>query len=121
MVRRADAIDAIVGENIRIHRLARKLSQGALASKVGTSFQQLQKYEQGTNRVSAGRLWRISQVFDIPIHLLFSGAPGKHSSEPTHASLIPDRDAMKLVQAFNKVGKRKVRKLIVGLVQAMQG
>ena len=59
--RRADGNDVIVGRNIRVHRLARKMSQTGLAAAIGISFQQLQKYEKGANRISAGRLQQISQ------------------------------------------------------------
>jgi len=116
-MRRADAIDAAVGDNMRVLRLSRKLSQGALASKIGISFQQLQKYEQGTNRISAGRLWRVAQFFEVPIHVLYNGVKGRLGNELSPVSLITDRDAMRLVQAFDKVQNRAARKAIVTLVE----
>src|SRR5919205_2095803 len=97
--RRADASDAIVGLNIRTHRLARRMSQTALADKLGITFQQVQKYEKGTNRVGSGRLHQIAEILGVPVQVLFEGAAssGKGKS-PVH--LIAKRDAMRLVEAF---------------------
>lgn len=66
-------IDAHVGKQIRQRRRARKLSQQKLAAAIGITFQQLQKYENGTNRVSAGRLYAISTVLDVPVGEWFEG------------------------------------------------
>lgn len=116
-MRRADAIDAAVGENIRILRLARDMSQGALAHKIGTSFQQLQKYEKGANRISAGRLWKIAQVFNVPIAALYEGVHGRQGNEPSALSLITNRDAVRLVQAFDEIEDRGLRRAIVIVVE----
>jgi transcriptional regulator with XRE-family HTH domain len=116
-MRRADAIDATVGENIRVLRLARDMSQGALASKIGLSFQQLQKYEKGTNRISAGRLWKVAQIFNVPIAVLYDGVPGRLGTEASALSLITNRDAVRLVQAFDKIEDRGLRRAIVIVVE----
>jgi transcriptional regulator with XRE-family HTH domain len=76
--RAADAahpIDRHVGAQIRAHRLARGCSQERLAEAVGLTFQQIQKYERGANRVSASMLWRIARVLDSPIEAFFEGLP----------------------------------------------
>jgi transcriptional regulator with XRE-family HTH domain len=120
-MRRADAIDAIVGDNIRVQRLARKMSQSALAQKLGLSFQQLQKYEKGTNRISAGRLWKIAQHFGVPILALYDGAHGRVANEPTLTKLITNRDAVRLVQGFDKINNKQLRKAIVMMVEQSAG
>src|SRR5215510_9331927 len=65
-----DAVDALVGHNIRIQRHARRMSQTALAERLGVTFQQVQKYEGGVNRVGAGRLTRIAAVLGVPVTAL---------------------------------------------------
>lgn len=72
-------IDLIIGANLRRIRLLRGLSQEALASKLGLTFQQLQKYEKGINRVSACKLWELSILLDAPLEDLFLGAEGAKS------------------------------------------
>ena len=71
----ADPIDVHVGRNIRARRRVMSLSQQALAGTLGVSFQQVQKYENGTNRVSASALWRISQALGCSANDLFEGNP----------------------------------------------
>ena len=66
-------VDVHVGRRIRIRRVLCGLSQTALADQLGLTFQQLQKYESGANRVSASRLWHISQILDVPISWFFMG------------------------------------------------
>src|SRR5213595_3857744 len=78
--RRADARDAEVGRRVRSRRLECRLSQTELADRIGVTFQQVQKYEKGVNRIGAGRLQRISEALDVPISFFFGG-PG--SAAPT--------------------------------------
>lgn len=75
-------IDAYVGQRIREIRTLRKISQDKLATALGITFQQIQKYERGVNRVGAGRLFEISQFFEVPVSYFFEELPGE-----------PDRDA----------------------------
>jgi transcriptional regulator with XRE-family HTH domain len=75
MPKRRNAIDLHVSERVRVARVALGLTQELLAEKLGVSYQQVQKYERGTNRVSAGRLYQISQVLNLPLMYFFEGAP----------------------------------------------
>lgn len=115
----ADATDVIVGRNIRIQRLVRGMSQTALAAQIGITFQQLQKYEKGANRVGSGRLARIAEVLDLPITSLFQGAATsrKRAPESSMLELIAAREPVRLVQAFAKIKDRGVRLAIVRLVE----
>lgn len=70
---KSKSFDAHIGEQIRRLRTDRGLSQGALGRSIGVSFQQIQKYESGTNRVSAGQLWLICKFFDVPVASMFDG------------------------------------------------
>src|SRR3954463_9966038 len=76
VARRADARDAEVGRRVRSRRLECRLSQTELADKVGVTFQQVQKYEKGVNRIGAGRLQRIAEALDVPITFFFDGSNG---------------------------------------------
>src|SRR4249920_290310 len=72
--RRRDAVDMLVGRNIRILRQDRKMSQTELGRKIDVTFQQVQKYENGTNRVGSGRLFKIASILGVPITAFFEGA-----------------------------------------------
>jgi transcriptional regulator with XRE-family HTH domain len=73
--RTATSIDKHFGRQIRSARVAINMSQTSLAEKLGISFQQVQKYEAGANRIAAGRLYEISEVFGVPIASMFEGIP----------------------------------------------
>src|SRR5215210_9571556 len=98
-VKRPDPVDVEVGHRIRIERLSRGLSQTALAESLGVTFQQVQKYEKGVNRVGAGRLTRIARVLKVPVATFFESGTETHARHepstvvPLH--LIADRSAWK--------------------------
>jgi transcriptional regulator with XRE-family HTH domain len=120
--RRPNSADIQIGESIRAHRLIVGMTQGDLARRLGVSFQQIQKYEKGANRVGAGRLPQIARIFDIPISALFEAnadtSPGK-SAGAAPTKLIPDRNTLKLLNAFKGIGNRKIRYSLVDLVNAI--
>jgi transcriptional regulator with XRE-family HTH domain len=120
--RRPNSADIQIGKSIRAHRLIIGMSQSDLARKLGVSFQQVQKYEKGMNRVGAGRLPLIAKIFDIPINTLFDAnadaSPGK-SMGTTPVELLPDRNALKLLTAFGGIAPGKIRHSLVGLVDAI--
>src|SRR3984885_4568300 len=68
--KQAQKIDKVIGRNIRIHRLAKKMSQTELGNHLGVSFQQVQKYENGTNRVGSGRLYQIAAILGLHVSAL---------------------------------------------------
>jgi len=98
------------------------MSQGDLARRLGVSFQQIQKYEKGANRVGAGRLPQIARIFDVPIGALFDAnadiSPGE-SAGAAPVKLIPDRNTLKLLTAFGGIAHREVRHSLVELVDAI--
>ena len=69
--KQAQKIDRVIGRNIRIHRLARKMSQTELGNQLGVSFQQVQKYERGTNKVGASRLYDLAIALGVPVSFFF--------------------------------------------------
>lgn len=115
--RRSNVIDNLVAERIRTHRKKLGLSQSELAERLGISFQQVQKYERGINRVGAGRLFEIARLFEVPIQALFPEPqlPIKHAnSNAKDLKAISDFmlsvDGWKLFHAFLEVGDPRKRK-----------
>ena len=113
-------MDKVVGRNIRIYRLAKKLSQTELAESLGITFQQVQKYEAGTNRVGSGRLFQISKILGVPLISFFEGgdaAVSKKGASPLE--LLADPQSFKLVEAFAEIPNVQVRRAFLALVKAM--
>src|ERR1041385_370523 len=99
--RRAGPEDVEIGRRIRALRLERGLSQSDLAKGIGLTFQQVQKYEKGTNRVSAGRLQKIADLLNVPITYFYSGLGSrtlKKDSRKTGLDLIQTKGAMRLLR-----------------------
>jgi transcriptional regulator with XRE-family HTH domain len=121
--RRPNSADIRVGVSIRAHRLIVGMSQSDLARKLGVSFQQVQKYEKGMNRVGAGLLPEIAGIFNIPIGALFDAnaetSPRKGSTGAVPAKLIPDRNTLELLNAFGGISHRKLRYSLVELIGAI--
>ena len=119
--RRADANDAVVGHNIRFQRLSRKMSQSALAGEIGITFQQVQKYEKGANRVGAGRLVAIATVLDVPVMTLLAGVPGAgaKSPAPSAVALIANAQPLRLVQAFAAINDKPMRRALMALTEGI--
>jgi len=118
-------IDQIVGRNIRIRRRDLGWTQSKLADACGVSFQQVQKYENGTNRLSAGRLFFIAHVMEVPILSFFAGAQEvvPLSDEALLAHRLPHNlgdDARALVHAFETIHSKDARKHLLGLARLME-
>ena len=116
------ATDIRVGETIRAHRLIAGMSQKDLADRLGVSFQQVQKYEKGTNRVGAGRLPQIAAIFGVPISALFDAnantSPGD-AAGTAPARLIPDKGTLRLLTSFAGVTNRAIRRSLIALVDGI--
>jgi transcriptional regulator with XRE-family HTH domain len=118
IARRSDANDAAVGHNIRVQRLARKMSQTRLAGQIGVSFQQLQKYELGTNRVGASRLVRIAAALNVRVMALLDGiATNRKADAPLPSRLLASAHALRLVQAFAAIEDRGMRRALLALTE----
>ena len=113
--KKPSSIDVAVGRNVRIWRMARGLSQAQLASRLGVTFQQLQKYEVGTNRIGTGRLVKVATVLGISIATLFEGA----DTDPSRSllALVADPRAFRLAQAFAAIDNSTLRLSLVYLVE----
>jgi transcriptional regulator with XRE-family HTH domain len=117
-----DAVDVAVGRNIRIQRMSKGLSQTDLAVRLGISFQQVQKYEKGINRVGAGRLIRIAKILEVPLMALFVEAKDARPSIPlSPLRLIADPMPLRLAQAFSAIDDAEIRRSLVALVEKAAG
>ena len=118
-----DPIDVEVGRRIRIQRTLRGISQTDLGQKIGVTFQQVQKYEKGVNRVGASRLTRIAKVLGIPVSTLFGGsegpAQGVSATEASRMDLeylvVPG--ALRLLRAYGQIRESVLRRTIVTFVE----
>jgi transcriptional regulator with XRE-family HTH domain len=119
LAKRPDPLDVMVGAKIRIFRTHRGLSQSDLAEKIGVAFQQVQKYESGTNRVGASRLSRIAAALGISIGELFEPSPRKFSSSKSPFHLLAERDALRVLKAFARTTDPRVRRAIASLVESI--
>ena len=115
--READAIDRAVGRRIAARRAALGKSQSALASEVGVSFQQLQKYEAGHNRVSASRLHRIAVVLGAPVADFFPDEG--QEARPVDRQPILTGEARAVLAAFDRIRAAPVRRAVARIVAAL--
>lgn len=130
MAKRTTPVDAHVGTRLRMRRTLLGLSQTALADSLDLTFQQVQKYEKGSNRVSASRLYQISRVLDVPVSYFFEEMPegleGPGGSvTPAGGGEAPEQDTMlrretlELVRAYYKIEAPMVRRRMRELIKAM--
>jgi transcriptional regulator with XRE-family HTH domain len=123
-------IDKHVGSRVRMRRMMLSMSQEKLGGALGLTFQQVQKYEKGTNRIGASRLQQISQILQVPVAFFFEGAPTFHPQEdsageapsPTYVSdFLATSDGLALTKAFMEIKQPKLRRRIVDLVEEIAG
>jgi transcriptional regulator with XRE-family HTH domain len=123
-------IDKHVGSRVRMRRMMLGMSQEKLGDALGLTFQQVQKYEKGTNRIGASRLQQISQALQVPVSFFFEGAPlaadhvnGSGMEEapaPTYVSdFLATSDGLALTKAFMQIKDIKLRRRIVDLVEGI--
>jgi transcriptional regulator with XRE-family HTH domain len=124
-------IDKHVGSRVRMRRMMLSMSQEKLGDALGLTFQQVQKYEKGTNRIGASRLQQISNILQVPVSFFFEGAPqlpGHHASgmseapSPAYVSdFLATSDGLSLTKAFMRIKSGKMRRRIVDLVEQIAG
>jgi transcriptional regulator with XRE-family HTH domain len=120
MAKAATPMDALVGARLRMRRKQLRISQERLGKEIGVSFQQVQKYENGTNRIGAGRLAEISKVLDVPVAYFFTGgssaAPTDNDRADTRA-MLNEPGANELLQAYAQIGSLALRNAVVRLAR----
>ncbi|MDB5649028.1 MAG: family transcriptional regulator [Hyphomicrobiales bacterium] len=129
MTKTPNPIDQHVGNRVRMRRVMLGFSQEKLGGALGLTFQQVQKYEKGTNRIGASRLQAISKILDVPPSFFFDGAPsvaeagGEGFRDMSTTPYVPDflttAEGLQLNRAFARIRDPKVRKRVVELVAAI--
>ncbi|MDT3685033.1 MAG: helix-turn-helix transcriptional regulator [Pseudorhodoplanes sp.] len=131
MVKKApNPTDKHVGSRVRMRRMMLNMSQEKLGEALGLTFQQVQKYEKGTNRIGASRLQQISAILQVPVSFFFEGAPSvgapipgmSEAPSPTYISdFLATSDGLALTKSFMRIKDPKLRRRIVDLVEQIAG
>lgn len=124
-------IDVHIGSRVRLRRMMLGMSQETLGGHLGITFQQIQKYEKGTNRIGGSRLQAIARVISVPIASFFEGAPGQtpvagdQGFDPAAtdhiAAFLSSAEGLRLNQNFLRIEDPKVRRKVVELVASLAG
>jgi transcriptional regulator with XRE-family HTH domain len=114
-----DPQDIQVGQRVRALRLERGMSQTNLADQLGLTFQQVQKYEKGTNRIGAGRLHKISEILGVPVSTMFASSDGPHAPSTKLLEFIDTAASMRIMRAFSKMRDPKVQQALTRLAEAI--
>ncbi len=119
-----DPIDIHVGQRVRARRKMLGLSQTQLGQELGVTFQQVQKYERGTNRIGSSRLFRMSTTLDVPVAYFFEGAetkmPGYASANEAMSEGVFEREeTQELVDAYYRIADPRIRKKVLGLARLL--
>lgn len=126
--REPNPVDRHVGSRVRLRRQMMEMSQEKLGEELGVTFQQVQKYERGANRIGAGRLWHLARVLEVPVAFFFDGV-SETSPQPTGFAegdqtpivndFLQSSDGVALAQAFSKITDPKVRRRVLELVRSL--
>jgi transcriptional regulator with XRE-family HTH domain len=127
--KQASPIDVQVGNRVRLRRMLIGMSQEKLGELLGLTFQQVQKYEKGVNRIGAGRLFQISHILSVPIDYFYEGLSGQNgeaqpgfaeeSTSPPVMEFLSSGEGLQLSLAFMKIRDPKVRKRVLDLVKSL--
>jgi len=127
-VKSPNPVDRHVGSRVRMRRMLAGMSQEKLGTALGITFQQIQKYEKGTNRIGASRLQQIARALGVPVSYFFEDAPGgaetldggfAEAGSNYVSDLLATSDGLQLTKAFLRVRDPKVRRRLVELVTAL--
>lgn len=126
--RTPNVVDLHVGGRVRMRRKMLGVSQEALAEALKLTFQQVQKYERGANRVSAGKLYEIAKILQVPVSFFFDGLADPMSPAAENVGAETERvvtaflntpEGLELAEMFPKIGRGRVRRQVLDLVRAM--
>lgn len=129
--KRPNPVDTHVGSRLKYRRVERGLSQEKLGESLGLTFQQIQKYEKGSNRIGASRLYEIAQVLEVPVQFFFEDLPSGSDCEETNPgfadspgeynviNFLNTSDGFELNKAFVRIKDQKIRRKILELVKSL--
>jgi len=114
-------VDRLVGCRVRLLRKCQGMSQTELANAIGLTFQQVQKYEKGTNRISASKLFEIAQALNVEVAALFADAAASNASATSEAdeSMVPKRTNLQIVRTLSHVRNARVQRKVLELISAL--
>jgi transcriptional regulator with XRE-family HTH domain len=113
-------VEALIGQRIRSRRIQVKMSQETLGEALGLTFQQIQKYEKGTNRVSAGRLLKIADVLDCKVIDFFEGiGSGKIGASASFSKFLATKDGVAIVEAMLKIEDEALRRTVIDIAERL--
>jgi transcriptional regulator with XRE-family HTH domain len=129
---RSNQVDAHVGTRVRMRRTLLGYSQEKLGDALGLTFQQVQKYERGANRIGASRLWHLSRILDVPVAFFFEDMEEPQAGTPQGIAIglaegadtfdhdpMAKRETLELVRSYYKISDPKVRRRVFELVKAL--
>ena len=117
--RSSTAADREIGRRLKIRRLDLCISQTAVADALGLTFQQVQKYEKGANRISAGRLQQLAEILDVPIAYFYDEKLAGTKKHQTAFALLETAYSLRLIRAFNRIKNRLIQLRTVELVEGI--
>lgn len=125
-------VDVHVGQRVKLRRTLMGMTQGKLGESIGLTFQQIQKYERGANRVSASKLWQLGNVLDVPLTFFFEDMPDSvretfpgyqgetaESDVPEEHLTLHRRQTLELVRTFSRLQDPVIRKRVIDVVRAI--
>jgi len=116
-----DALDIKVGIKVRALRLERQMSQEKLGDALGLTFQQVQKYEKGTNRISAGRLQRIAAILEVPVSVFFADTKPSSAGAESLFDLVDTSSALRLLRAYSRIPSPALKRALTALAEEIAG
>ncbi len=127
-VKKPNPVDIHVGSRIRLRRTLLGMSQEKLGNAIGLTFQQVQKYERGTNRVGSSRLYQLAKVLNVPVSFFFDDMPPEITGDqsglqeakvPFDDNPLTKRETLELVRAYHRISSTHVRKRVFELLKSM--
>jgi transcriptional regulator with XRE-family HTH domain len=120
-------VDVHVGSRVRLRRTLLGMSQEKLGDAIGLTFQQVQKYERGANRIGASRLYDLARVLDVPVAYFFeelsdgsaAGGTGEHATEPFQSNPMMKRETLELVRAYLRISDPQIKRRLFELAKAL--
>jgi len=116
-----DPLDIKVGSKVRALRLERQMSQEKLGDALGLTFQQVQKYEKGTNRISAGRLQRIAAILEVPVSVFFADTNPSAGGAESLFDLVDTGSALRLLRAYSRIPSPALKRALTTLAEEIAG
>jgi transcriptional regulator with XRE-family HTH domain len=125
--KQANPIDAQVGNRVRLRRMLVGMSQEKLGEMLGLTFQQVQKYEKGVNRIGAGRLYQVASILGVPVSYFYEDVterqnehpPANQNASPPVMEFLSSGEGLQLALAFMRIKESKVRRRVVDLVKTL--